>query len=45
MARKRFAPEQIVAILREIERDGREPTLKKHGISDQTYYRSKRGWG
>ena len=45
MARKRFTPEQIVAILREIERDGRDSVLKKHNISDQTYYRWKRMYG
>jgi putative transposase len=45
MARKRFTPEQIVAILREVERDGREAVLKNHGISDQTYYRWKRMYG
>ncbi len=40
MGRKRFKPEQIVAILRDVERSGkREETTRKHGISDQTYYR------
>jgi len=45
MARKRYTPEQIVAILREIERDGRDPVLKNHNISEQTFYRWKRMYG
>ena len=46
MARKRFKPEQIVAILREVERAGnRQEVFRKHGISDQTYYRWKRKYG
>ena len=46
MARKRFKPEQIVAILRDVERSGkREETIRKHGVSDQTYYRWKRMYG
>ena len=46
MARKRFQPEQIVAILREVERSGdRQEVIRKHGISDQTYYRWKRKYG
>ena len=46
MARKRFKPEQIVAILREVERSGkREEVVREHGISDQTYFRWKRMYG
>ena len=46
MARKRFKPEQIVAILREIERSAnRKEVIRKHAISDQTYYRWKRMYG
>jgi putative transposase len=46
MARKRFAPEQIVAILREAERGAeRKALFRKHGISDQTFYRWKRMYG
>jgi putative transposase len=46
MARKRFKPEQIVRILREVERSGtRHDVIRKHGISEQTYYRWKRMYG
>ncbi len=46
MARKRFTPEQIVAILREGERGtDRHGLFKKHAISEQTYYRWKRMYG
>jgi putative transposase len=46
MARKRFTPEQIVVILREVERGGERKTLfRKHGISEQTFYRWKRMYG
>ena len=46
MARKRFGAEQIVAILREVEREpNRDEVLRKHGVSDQTYYRWKRMYG
>ena len=46
MAKKRFLSEQIVAILREAEKaPAVEEVLRKHGISDQTYYRWKRMYG
>jgi putative transposase len=46
MAKKRFLSEQIVAILREAEKAPVvEEVLRKHGISEQTYYRWKRMYG
>jgi hypothetical protein len=44
MARKRFAPEQIITMLREAEVLLNQATLvaevcRKRGISEQTYYR------
>jgi putative transposase len=46
MARKRFTPEQIVAILRDVERSpSRSEALRKHGVSDQTFYRWRRMYG
>lgn len=46
MARKRFSAEQIVAILREVERSqDRSAVLRTHNVSDQTYYRWKRMYG
>ena len=46
MARKRYTPEKIVAILREAERGGdRHELFKKHGISEQTFYRWRKMYG
>ena len=46
MGRKRHKPEQIVAILREAERNGSAvETCRKYGISEQTFYRWKRMYG
>lgn len=46
MARKRFAPEKIVAILREAERGAeRKELYRRHGICEQTFYRWKRMYG
>jgi len=46
MARKRFKPEEIVAILRESERLGSvQEVIRKHGISDQTFYRWRKMYG
>jgi putative transposase len=46
MAKKRFTEEQIVAILREAEKSPtNEETLRKHGISEQTFYRWKKMYG
>lgn len=42
MAKKRFSAEQIVAILREAEISGVDEALRKHGITQQTYYRWKK---
>jgi hypothetical protein len=46
MARKRFTPEQIVAVLREAERGADHKELyRKHGICEQTFYRWRRMYG
>ena len=46
MTRKRFTDEEIVAILREAERVGSiKEVIRKHGISDQTFYRWRRMYG
>jgi putative transposase len=46
MARKRFTPEQIVAVLREAERvTDRKELYRKHGICEQTFYRWRRMYG
>ena len=46
MARKRFKPEQIVAILRESEKSGSIiDTCRKHGISEVTFHRWKKMYG
>ena len=46
MARKRFTPEQIVAILREVERSpSRQDAIRKQGISEQTFYRWRKMYG
>lgn len=46
MARKRFKPEQIVEIIREVEKSGSIVDIcRKHGISDATFYRWKKMYG
>lgn len=45
MARKRFSPEQIVAILREGDSGNLQEVCRKHGITDTTFYRWRRMYG
>jgi len=46
MARKRFKPEQIVEILREVDTTGdKKAACRKHGVTETTFYRWKRMYG
>jgi len=46
MRSSRFTPEQIVAILKEVEVGGRTGEVcRRHGISEQTFYRWKSKYG
>lgn len=46
MARKRWKPDEIVAILREAERLGSiQEVIRTYGISDQTFYRWRKMYG
>jgi putative transposase len=46
MRRSRFTPEQIVAILKEVEVGGQTGEVcRRHGISEQTFYRWKSKYG
>jgi len=46
MARKRWKPEEIVAVLREAERVGNiQEVIRTYGISDQTFYRWRKMYG
>lgn len=46
MGRKRRTAEEIVAILREADRgETIEALCRKHGITEQTYYRWKKQYG
>ena len=50
MARKRFSPEQIITMLREVEvlLNQSNPVAKvcrKLGVSEQTYYRWRKEYG
>ena len=46
MARKRYTPEQIVAILRDVERSpSRSDALRKNAITEQTFYRWRKMYG
>ena len=38
MRKSRFSDEQIVAILRETDRDTTAAVAKRHGLSEQTIY-------
>lgn len=46
MARKRWKPDEIVAVLREADRSkNNEEVIRKHGICEQTFYRWKKMYG
>jgi putative transposase len=45
MRKSRFTDEQMVAIIRESDRDGVAKAAKKHGVSEQTIYIWKRRFG
>jgi len=46
MARKRFTPEQIIAILREVDTTGdMKEVCRKHAITETTCYRWRRMYG
>ncbi|MBI3548722.1 MAG: transposase [Elusimicrobia bacterium] len=45
MARKRFTPEQIIAILREADAGDAKEVIRKHNITDTTFYRWRRMYG
>ena len=45
MRKSRFKDEQIVAILRETDRDAVPVVAKRHGVSEQTIYTSKKRFG
>ena len=50
MPRKRYSPEQIIAMLREIEIEASRGmavahAVRKSGISEQTYYRWRKQYG
>ena len=45
MRKSRFTDEQMVAIIRESDRDGVAKVATKHGVSEQTVYIWKRRFG
>ena len=45
MRKSRFSDEQIVAILRETDRDTAAQVAKRHGLSEQTIYTWRKRFG
>lgn len=45
MRKSRFSDEQIVAILRETDRDTTSAVAKRHGVSEQTIYTWRKRFG